>query len=78
MRLSESRKQVANVRAQFTVLPADITVLVKTDATESKNVYNLLRYIKSSLPVVRKLRRTEFIFRGAFWCIEEVDTEFTT
>jgi hypothetical protein len=43
---------------------------VKVDATESKNVYNLLRYIKSILPVVRKLYRTQFLFHGRFAAVK--------
>ena len=56
--MRENRKQVANIRGQFTILFTDVTFFVKTDDTESKNVYNLLRHIKSILLVVRKLYRT--------------------
>lgn len=66
MRLGENRKQLANIRYQFTVPSADVILFVKAGATERKNVYNLLRYIKSILPVARKLYRTQFLFHGRF------------
>ena len=57
------------------MLLTDITFLVKVGATESKNVCNLLRYSKSSLPSVWKVRRTELLFCRPVLCLEEVEND---